>query len=471
MKVAKPALRLFLALLVTACIAFLPAAAQETTSREALLATGDPQAGVLAPGQSKKYLIRLNAEDLARCTLVTSDIATSATVVDPSSTAVRAVIDATEDGLTRTVNFVGKVAGVYQVEVKNSSRGSSSTYQFKLDLIVTPQERSKPVAIPTLEGTPIRQLREALHGDRASGLRAFWENVRARGTPLVEPSPGDARFDLVTFVWQGNETTRNVMVYQYDIPSDLYDDAQTDNARRMMTRVAGTDVWHATLKIRKNARFRYRLAVNAPVFPTTVPIPGVVSVDNDRRNFFDATLRADPLNPRLLRNVSVVELPGAPAQPWIARREHVPSGVLNTELFKSRLLHNERRISVYTPPGYSRTKGPYRLVLFLDGDDYLSAIPTPTILDNMLAAGRLPPLIAVFVGNGPGYEQDYSRNRELPCNPRFADFLNAELIAWVRNSYSVTANPKLTIIGGLSFGGLAATCTALRHPETFGNVL
>ncbi|HEY6249651.1 MAG TPA: alpha/beta hydrolase-fold protein [Candidatus Angelobacter sp.] len=46
-----------------------------------------------------------------------------------------------------------------------------------------------------------------------------------------------------------------------------------------------------------------------------------------------------------------------------------------------------------------------------------------------------------------------------------------KMIPWVRRHYNVTRNPKNTVVGGLSYGGLAAACAAFRHPETFGNVL
>ena len=60
---------------------------------------------------------------------------------------------------------------------------------------------------------------------------------------------------------------------------------------------------------------------------------------------------------------------------------------------------------------------------------------------------------------------------ELPCNPVFADFLNSELVPWLRRNYNVTSDPRWVTIGGSSYGGLAATYAGLRHPETFGNIL
>jgi enterochelin esterase family protein len=71
-----------------------------------------------------------------------------------------------------------------------------------------------------------------------------------------------------------------------------------------------------------------------------------------------------------------------------------------------------------------------------------------------------------MVGNVNGM-----RGIELPCNPTFGEFLNSELIPWLRRNYSVTRDPQRVTTGGCSYGGLAATCAAYRHPETFGNVL
>jgi enterochelin esterase-like enzyme len=135
-------------------------------------------------------------------------------------------------------------------------------------------------------------------------------------------------------------------------------------------------------------------------------------------------------------------------------------------------LKNEREIAVYLPSGYSSSAKPYGLLVLFDEDAYLNdkkhntIVPTPTILDNLISENRIPPTVAVFIDNPPG-----TRSRELPCNPAFADFLNVELMPWMRRSYNVTADPRQTIVGGSSFGGLAAAYAGLRHPETFGNIL
>src|SRR5262249_54574787 len=88
-------------------------------------------------------------------------------------------------------------------------------------------------------------------------------------------------------------------------------------------------------------------------------------------------------------------------------------------------------------------------------------------LDNLLAKGYIPPLVAIVLDN----PSQQTRNVELPCNPLFADFLAKEVVPWMRQKYHVTSDPSQTVVAGSSYGGLAATYAGLRHPEVFGNVL
>jgi enterochelin esterase family protein len=193
-----------------------------------------------------------------------------------------------------------------------------------------------------------------------------------------------------------------------------------------------------------------------------------------------ARWQADPLNPRtyvyprddefpdsveLVR--SVIEMPAAPAQPWIQPRDGVPAGVVERHRLRSDILDNERRVWVYTPPDYTTEGEPYGLLVIFDGWAYVEMVPTPTILDNMLSEGLIPPLVAVL----PDSLDVATRLRELLlCSP-FNDFLVQELVPWARERYHVTCDPTQTIMAGSSAGGLAAGFAALEHPEVFGNVL
>src|SRR5687767_13208596 len=58
----------------------------------------------------------------------------------------------------------------------------------------------------------IAQLRREVEGGNARAVDAFWNEVRARGAPLVEPAPGESGRSLLTFLWRGTASTRNVVV-------------------------------------------------------------------------------------------------------------------------------------------------------------------------------------------------------------------------------------------------------------------
>jgi enterochelin esterase-like enzyme len=94
-------------------------------------------------------------------------------------------------------------------------------------------------------------------------------------------------------------------------------------------------------------------------------------------------------------------------------------------------------------------------------------VPTPAILDNLVAAGLVPPMVAVLIES-----LDYgTRARELTCNPTFLAFLTDELLPWVERSHAVTSDPAQTVVAGSSLGGLTAAYAALRRPDRFGLVL
>ena len=148
-------------------------------------------------------------------------------------------------------------------------------------------------------------------------------------------------------------------------------------------------------------------------------------------------------------------------------RPGADAGNVDLHHVRSATLGNERRVWVYTPPGSAGADTAAGLLLLLDGWTYLQHIPTPTILDNLLAAGRIPPLAAILVDS----LDEATRDVELPCYPPFVEFLTGELVPWMEARYRITSDPAQSAIGGSSYGGLAATFAALTRPDRFGKVL
>jgi len=144
-----------------------------------------------------------------------------------------------------------------------------------------------------------------------------------------------------------------------------------------------------------------------------------------------------------------------------------PAGRVEEHRVASGSLGAERRVWVYTPPGYSDASAGYDLLVVFDGREYQSEIPLPATLDTLLAERKAPPFVAVLIDNASGA----ARLADLANRAKFADFLAGDLLDWVRSRWKVTRDPRRTIVAGSSAGGLAAAYAAFRHPEVFGNVL
>jgi len=156
---------------------------------------------------------------------------------------------------------------------------------------------------------------------------------------------------------------------------------------------------------------------------------------------------------------SMAEITSAVPQPWIVKNPNVAAGTIEKQKIHSELLKNEHDLSIYVPAGYKANAAPYDLVVIFDESAYLSKIPTPIILDNLVAAKKIPAAVAVLIAN----PSQATRNEELSPNPKFADFLAKELIPWIRTHYNITNDPGKTVVAGSSLGGLAAAYAGYKH--------
>ena len=299
-------------------------------------------------------------------------------------------------------------------------------------------------------------LKAGLEKGDGTALMVFWKEAALRTTPLVEPNPADPKTMLVTFLWRGDADVPAVVVAGYALGPD--------RSKNMLEKLPGTDLWVRTRVLPADLRMVYGFAVN-PARPSVGP---------------PAAWRRDPLNPRTFvfpkdpdstagedLAASLLELPEAAPQPWIKKVTGRPEGRIERFRLKSEILKNERRIFVYTPPGYDPKGAPYALLVVFDGREYVGQVGTPVTLDNLIAEKRIPPTVAVFVDNA----NPFSRGKELGDYPPMAEFLARELRPWIRAHWRVSDDPARAAIAGSSSGGIAAACAALRHPEIFGNVL
>lgn len=105
------------------------------------------------------------------------------------------------------------------------------------------------------------------------------------------------------------------------------------------------------------------------------------------------------------------------------------------------------------------------MLISFDGEDYVKDIPAPTILDNLIAAGKLYPVVQVMVDNSE------DRLGDLANHQKFTDFVAKDLLPWTQTNYRVAKEADKVTLCGYRAGGLAATYVAFKYPNLFGNVL
>jgi enterochelin esterase family protein len=129
-----------------------------------------------------------------------------------------------------------------------------------------------------------------------------------------------------------------------------------------------------------------------------------------------------------------------------------------------------RRVTVYVPSQYV-TGSP---APFFVSQDSLGSGELPTILDNMIADGRLPSMVGIMIDSGGGDAQGSERGLEYDTmSGRYAEFIETEVLPRVSRDYNVTfsKNPNARMTMGGSSGGACALSMAWYHPDLYHRVL
>lgn len=356
-------------------------------------------------------------------------------------------------------------AGHYDIEITPDSdidRNSPATitiqftsFDLNTDQYLSPQA---PIISPLLHQTA-----QEMCVHKAQAETQFWEYIAQRGTPLIESLAHDDS-TLLTFLFNaarvdGNINNVRVMGAPYD-------------GHVHLTQLNQSSIWYHSIRVPNQSRFSYRIAPNVPQL--------IERNSLEQRRAVLASTQADPLNHNplfaeddpLFGPASTVNL-SQEACGYDRYNPDIPKGEITTWNHHSKRLHldhslpNTRTVSIYRPhPSYTTSSDSPLLILF-DGDAYLTRVPTPTILDNLIAQGEIPPLHAVFIN----HPLPSMRGKELTPNREFADYIATELMPWLKREHHIAPPAARTIVSGSSFGGLASLYLAFTYPNYFGNVL
>ena len=133
--------------------------------------------------------------------------------------------------------------------------------------------------------------------------------------------------------------------------------------------------------------------------------------------------------------------------------------------------------AIYTPANAGSAPLPY--MIFLDGLGYLNdRMRAATVLDNLIAAKAIPPMIGIFVDPGvlpairPDAQNRYERVFEYDSlSSRYSQFLLTELLPAVAKKHGLSTDPNEHAIGGTSTGAVGAFVAAWHRPDQFRRVL
>lgn len=195
--------------------------------------------------------------------------------------------------------------------------------------------------------------------------------------------------------------------------------------------------------------------------------------------FIDGVPALDPGNSHVKRDGSAISntfiVPGPRSD--LYRAKQVAHGTVAAIWYDSPKLGRARRTLVYTPPGYERGTKRYPVLYLLHGgmgdeDSWLGNGRAPQILDNLIAAQKIKPMIVVFPNGNASQtaSQDYIEEFEPQgsfLNMDFPDSLATELVPFIDKSFRTERISGDRAVAGLSMGGAHAIWAAFRHTGTF----
>lgn len=200
----------------------------------------------------------------------------------------------------------------------------------------------------------------------------------------------------------------------------------------------------------------------------------------------DGTQMIDPLSVFQIRDVNslftMFYISGGNADYYQVK--DVPHGNVIRTWYKSDNLKMNRRLTIYTPPGYDQGKGKYPVFYLLHGsggdeEAWITLGAVARIMDNLIAEGKAKPMIVVMPNGNPSKEAAPGETSEnLAYTPSMSNVMPGykdgvyegsfgEIIKFVETNYRTLTNKANRAIAGLSMGGFHSLYISANLADTF----
>jgi len=272
--------------------------------------------------------------------------------------------------------------------------------------------------------------------ERAEGAKLeeevsrFLQILKALGTPMIEGPQ-------VNFVYYGPQARHVELTGEFN-------QWGRGGQASPMTPIGASGFFYHTLQLSEPARLEYKFMV-------------------------DGEWQLDPFCPNQVDNglgesnsyFIVGDFHEPPELQWVGE---IPHGGVEQFDFTSKHLANTRRVYVYLPAAYDTDRSQRFGSLYVhDGGEYLERAKMANVLDNLIAAGQIPALVAVMV-------DPVNRMEEYWANDRYLEFLCGELLPEIEERYRTASDRKARGVMGASLGGLISVYAALSRPDLFSLV-
>ncbi|MBS1600848.1 MAG: esterase [Bacteroidetes bacterium] len=206
------------------------------------------------------------------------------------------------------------------------------------------------------------------------------------------------------------------------------------------------------------------------------------------RFILDSAMMLDPNNNAVTRDGSIIEnrllVPGKLGD--LIASQNVPHGNVTAVWYASPTLGAERRMYVYTPPGYEQGKNKYPVLYLLHGgggdeDGWISRGRANYIIDNLIASKEAVPMIVVITNGNPNamaapLDKPINVNtNDVPgigsmASGRFEESLVKDVVPYIEKNYRVVADADHRALSGFSMGGYQTQNITNNHPGMFNYI-